>query len=122
SLPTLLKKSGARSEMKRFRQMIRGLVAHDHLPGYSVSYDAEADMVTFYNRQPVGGGTAIETWQGHLSPEAYEDARNHAPGWDIYMLEERWRIWLGENEIEPKHPDRHFVKFCMSWYEKRGQP
>jgi hypothetical protein len=28
--------------------------------------------------------------------------------------------WLGEDEIEPKHPAQHFVKFCKNWYEKRG--
>jgi hypothetical protein len=38
------------------------------------------------------------------------------------MMEREWRSWLGENEIEPKHPARHFVKFCKSWFDKRGRP
>lgn len=121
-LTVLLNKSGSQSPLKRFREMIRGLVAHDHLPDYSVSYEAETDRVTFRNREVSQAGMVIETWEGELPPEAYEDARNVAPGWDVYMLEERWRIWLGENEIEPKHPSRHFIKFCQSWHEKRGQP
>ena len=38
-----------------------------------------------------------------------------------YHLEREWRQWLGANEIEPKHPERHFVKFCRTWYDKRGK-
>ena len=118
---TLLKKTGSQSPEKRFRQMIRHLVQHDHLPDYSVSFDPATDMVTFHNR----GGVAAalpSSWEGGLDPEAYGDARGAAPGWDVYYLEREWREWLGENEIEPKHPERHFVKFCRSWYEKRGRP
>ena len=60
-------------------------------------------------------------WEGRLDPEAYNDAREAAPSWDVYYLEREWRRWLGENEIEPKMPCRHFVKFCRSWFEKRGR-
>ena len=120
-LPTLLKKTGSQSPLKRFREMIRDLVAYDHLPDYSVTFDDEADMVTFRNRGTMLAGPA-ESWRGHLDGDAYQDARSAAPGWDVYVLEEKWRMWLGENEIEPKHPARHFVKFCKSWYEKRGNP
>jgi hypothetical protein len=33
-----------------------------------------------------------------------------------------WRRWCGTEEIEPKNPGRHFVKFCQSWHERRGHP
>ena len=49
-LTTLLKKTGSQSPLKRFRQMIRHLATHDHLPDYSVSFDDENDIVTFRNR------------------------------------------------------------------------
>jgi hypothetical protein len=45
-----------------------------------------------------------------------------AKGWDIHYLEQEWRQWLGANEIEPKNPPRHFVKFCQTWQERRGPP
>ena len=51
-LLTLLSKTGSQSPEKRFRQMIRHLVAHDHLPDYSVTFDTEADMVTFATGVP----------------------------------------------------------------------
>ena len=54
--------------------------------------------------------------------ETYEDARNLAPGWDVYVLEREWRGWLAREEIEPKHASRHFLRFCQTWFQKRGRP
>jgi len=121
-LPALLKKTGSQSPMKRFRQMIRDLAAYDHLPDYSVSFDPEFDMVTFRNRGSMPESNAAAAWDGDLDADAHHDARAVAPGWDVHTLEREWRSWLGDNEIEPKHPARHFIKFCKSWYEKRGKP
>ena len=59
---------------------------------------------------------------GLLDPDVYCEAREAAPGWEVYYLEREWRTWLSANEIEPKSPSRHFVKFCQSWFEKRGRP
>jgi plasmid replication initiation protein len=120
-VPLLLKKTGSQSPEKRFRQMVRHLSEHDHLPDYSVSFDAESDMVTFRNRGSMAAAAYSAAWEGPLDPEVYHDARAAAPSWDVHYLEGEWRRWLGENEIEPKHPARHFVKFCQSWFEKRGR-
>jgi len=121
-LANLLKKTGSQSPLKRFRQMLRDLADYDHLPDYSVTFDTEADMVTFRNRGTMLITSSATVWEGRLDPEAYHDARSAARGWDVYLLEREWRSWLGENEIEPKHPTRHFIKFCKSWQEKRGDP
>ena len=121
-LALLLKKTGSQSPEKRFRQMIRHLALHDHLPDYSVSFDPETDMVTFRNRGSMAASLPSSAWEGHLDGEVLHDARQAAPGWDVHYLENEWRAWLGENEIEPKHPARHFVKFCRTWHEKRGKP
>lgn len=124
-LVTLLNKTGSQSPEKRFRQMIRHLVEHDHLPDYSVTFDTESDVVTFRNRgsMPISAAAAPAAgWEGNLDPDAYDTAREVAPGWDVHYLEGEWRQWLGDNEIEPKKPERHFMKFCKSWFEKRGRP
>ena len=117
-------KTGSNSTDKEFRRLLSNIVdedaAHAHIPDYSISL--EGDMVTFRNRSTMTLVRSVEPWSGRLDPEAYIDARSVAPGWDVYMLEHEWRSWLGENEIEPKAPARHYVKFCQSWYEKRGQP
>jgi plasmid replication initiation protein len=123
-LALLLKKSGSQSPEKKFRLMIRNLAKFDHLPDYHVNFDEEADMVIFTNRGTMDSSSrdAVVIWEGRLDPDVYHDARMAAPGWDVYVLEQEWRQWLGDQEIEPKHPARHFVKFCKSWYERRGAP
>ena len=122
SLGLLLKKTGSQSPDKRFRQMVRHLAEHNHLPDYSVSFDAESDVVTFRNRGSMSPSMPAANWEVALDGDVYHDARLAAPGWDIHYLEREWRKWLGENEIEPKNPARHFVRFCQSWQERRGSP
>lgn len=117
-------KAGSHSTDKEFRRLLSIIVAEDaahcHIPDYAIFL--ENDMVTFRNRNTMVLAKASVPWSGRLDPEAYNDARNVAPGWDVYMLEREWRSWLGENEIEPTVPSRHYVKFCQSWHEKRGRP
>lgn len=121
STEVLLKKSGSQSPTKRFRQMIKELSASNHLPDYYVKFNQEEDMINFINR-----GTMIaeenEPWGGFIDSDIYDEIRRQAPGWDVHLLEREWRIWLGENEIIPKNPERHFSKFAKSWFENRGKP
>lgn len=118
SLKKLLLKSGSQSPEKRFRQMIKELVKHDHLPDYQVAYDDTADMVIFTNRGNVVGSLATADVPA-LKGATYEAARRVAPGWDIYHLEAEWRDWIVE---PPQDADSAFVGFCRKWYEKRGMP
>jgi plasmid replication initiation protein len=120
SLLHLLKKTGSQSPEKRFRQMIRHLADSDHLPDYFVNFDIETDMILFRNRGTMKlASPQAMPWNGALDRDVYGDARNVAPGCDPHHLEQEWRAWLGDNEIVPKNPERHFVKFCQSWHEKR---
>ena len=120
SMQKLLLKSGSRSPVKRFRQMIKELAKHDHLPDYLVSFDEDTDMVVFTNRGTMGSNAAvIESSIPPLKQQTYEEAKAAAPGWDIYYLEQEWRGWIIE---PPRDADRAFVGFCRKWYEKRGRP
>lgn len=119
SLKHLLMKSGSQSPEKRFRQMIKQLAVHDHLPDYQVFFDDAADMVIFINRGTMTPPSLIE---GHVSPlrsETYDRARQAAPGWDVRHLESEWRDWIVE---APRDVDAAFVGFCRKWFEKRGRP
>lgn len=124
SVDILLKKSGSKSSDKEFRRAVRGLAASDHLPDYRVEFEPKTDMVTFHNRGTMKAALAVATepWTGRLDADIYGDARNVAPGWDVYHLEQEFRSWLGEEEIVPKNPEKMFLKFCKSWFEKRGRP
>ena len=119
SLELLLKKTGSQSPEKRFRQMIRHLVEHDHLPDYHVTM--EDDMVAFTNRGTMATASpaVLEVQMPPLDPDTYHDARMVAPGWDVRVLEREWREWVTE---APRSPDAAFIGFCRKVFEKRGRP
>jgi len=55
SLELLLKKSGAMSNIRLFRQDIKVLAKSNELPDYSVRYDEKKDQVIFINRKARNG-------------------------------------------------------------------
>ena len=118
SLELLFKKSGSRGNSRRFRAMVKNIAKHDHLPDYRVEHDDETDQVTFYNRQSWWEETPQPSGDGGLPPlppEAYEEARAAAPGYDVYHLEGEWREWWA-NSGKPKldNASAAFVGFCRS--------
>ncbi|WP_108485539.1 replication initiator protein A [Oceaniglobus ichthyenteri] len=119
TLAKLLMKTGSQSPQKRFRQMIKQLAQHDHLPDYEVVFDEADDMVIFTNRNTMSPGPLFETHIPSLHPDTYDRARQAAPGWDIHGLEAEWRDWVME---PPRDADRAFIGFCRKWFEKRGRP
>ena len=119
TLAKLLLKTGSQSPQKRFRQMIRQLVEHDHLPDYYVTFEDDADMVVFTNRGTMSPTSLVEGSIPPLQSDTYEEARHAAPGWDVRFLEQEWRSWCVE---PPRNADRAFVGFCRKWFEKRGRP
>ena len=123
SFQKLKAKCGSYSTDKEFRRLLGNIIAenaaHTHIPDYGITMDGE--MVLFWNENATASAKSFEPWVGPLDPEAYHDARLAAPGWDVYVLEREWRAWLGGNEIEPKFPGRHYVKFCQSWFEKHDK-
>jgi plasmid replication initiation protein len=122
TLDTLHKKSGSTGPLKRFREMVKDLAVHDHLPDYKVAFDEARDMVGFFNRDgewttrplPVADETLPS-----LPTEAYEEAREAAPGYDIHGLEAEWRDWW-ESSGRPTlgNPAAAFVGFCRSRHKR----
>src|SRR5579862_5493972 len=78
SIETLLKKSGSQSSMKRFRQHVKEIASHDHLPDYRLVFDEEADVVVFFNRDGKWVERPLPS-DGEILPplptQAYEDGR-----------------------------------------------
>lgn len=124
SLEVLQKKCGSASTLKEFRRLVGKIVEedaeHHHLPDYSVRLD-DGSMVVFRNRGSVAEPLAESSDSGvtaaALSPETYEQARNAAPGWDVYMLEHEWREWITET---PRNADAAFLGFCRKWSDRRA--
>jgi plasmid replication initiation protein len=121
-LTKLKDKCGSYSTDKEFKRLISKIVAedvaHDHIPDYSLRL--EGSQAVFYSRGSVPTPQE-DVFEGRLDPDAYEGAREAAPGWDTRHLEQEWRLWCGKEEIEPKHPTKHYIKFCESWFQKRGR-
>ena len=112
SLDTLLKKSGSQSSAKRFRQHVKHIAEHNHLPDYQLAFEEERDMVTFTNRD----GKWVER---PLPSEAYEEAREAAPGYDIHNLESEWReYWASSGKPKFDNPAAAFVGFCRSRHKR----
>lgn len=121
-LNTLLKKSGSKSSLKEFRRAVRHLVDHDHLPDYNVHFDDVSDNVTFTNRGTLVASAIVDVVPQYnvcLSADTYDKAKEVAPGWDVYVLDQEWREWMTE---APRNPDAAFIGFCRKWFERRGRP
>ncbi len=116
-------KCGSHALMKGFRHDIRQLAKGDHLPDYRVRV-GDDDFVTFVNR---GSVKAIpfppDTAFPLLNAETYHDARIVAPGYDVYYLEREWQRWWYESGKPALHdPDKAFIGFCKSRYERNTRP
>lgn len=123
-LDKLKYKCGSHSTDKEFKRLVSKITAenaiHRHIPDYDIGI--EGANVVFTARGSVPCPTPDDSIRiPSLKSETYEDARIEAPGWDVRMIEQEWRGWCIKEEIEPKRPDAHFLKFCRSWYEKRGK-
>ena len=119
-LNKLLKRTGARTELKRFRHTLKEIATHNHLPDYLVTFDEARDVVVFKSR-----GTVVSVSDKDrpkivaLKPETYDRARAAAPGWDVRVLEQEWRTWADKI---PKNADAAFVGFCKKRFVANGRP
>ena len=125
----LQNKCGSASTLKEFRRLIRNIVEqdalHSHLPDYSIRLDEDADMVQFTKRPKAGQGGAqaslplMRIDSIRLKGDTMLEAKEVAPGWDVYNLENEWRAWMKE---PPRYPDKAFIGFCRKWFERNGRP
>ena len=115
SLSLLLKKSGSKAPIRKFRYLIKNLTENDHLPDYTLAYDRETDHVTFINRNtmPIDKPESdAALWDGHISAKAFETVGSLGLRTDKYALEQEFREWITAKGIHPKNPDAMFITFC----------
>ena len=111
-LKLLRKKTGASSPMKEFRRMIHKIVETDHMPDYSLSFDAdERDKLIVQPREAPAKLPDYD--RPHLKTQTYENAAKalEAHGLDKYAVECEWREWMNEKK-PPSNPDAAFIGFC----------
>src|SRR3984957_19357972 len=118
SLEILLKKSGSQSPIKLFRQMIKNIAKHDHLPDYHLVFDEKRDMVLFANRDGKWVERPLPSDDEALpllSGDTYDEARAAAPGYDIHSLESEWGEWWASSGKPKLHdPGAAFVGLCRA--------
>ena len=58
-----------------------------------------------------------------MTPEVLHDVRQVAPGWDPFLLREKWQSWMSDNEVDPpRDAQKAFVGFCRRFFEQHGAP
>lgn len=123
SIVGLLEKSGSSGTLNKFRAKIKVICKdaenENHMPDYTLRFDEEADKLIFINQETMGQMARAASINDvpPLKAGTYEQARDEAPGWDVYHIEREWREWLTE---APRNAEAAFLGFCRKWYEKRG--
>lgn len=117
-IETLQKKCGSTGHIRDFRQMIKELARHDHLPDYHVRL--VEDRVTFTGRETVPATESESTDGPTLRMETYAQAKKAAPGYDVYYLEGEWRrFWIDSGRPEFRSADAAFIAFCRKRHEMK---
>ncbi len=124
-LDKLQLKTGSTSTPKEFKRLVKTICKADeeqsHMPDYRfrllhdiLEVTPKPEFLDVYGNQPPSNLLDLT----RLSPDAYDKAREAAPTWDVYVLEQEWRMWMSE---APRHADGAFVGFCRKWYERKGR-
>ena len=113
-LDKLKKKTGSTSPDKKFKFLVKNISETDrkekHFPDYSLSL--HENVVIFRNRRPKKQMAVEPDNIGTLPTWAFEKAKEVAPRYDIYALEQEFRTWV-RNKPEPKKGyGAAFVGFC----------
>jgi len=113
-LEVLARKSGSASALRVFRKMIRDLVASDHLPDYTLSFDN--DVLCVRPRAPVQvvaqEADGVSQAGLFLTPDALDAARAIMPGTDVHALADDWRRhWVTTGRPRVSDPDAAFLGF-----------
>ena len=124
SLFLLHKKSGSQGNIRLFKQALKNIVIHNHLPDYTIDYDSDSNVVTFKNR-----GTwwkdkpnDPERQLPALDTETYDKAKKIAPLFDIYGLEQEFRAWWEKSgKPIPNNLEKAFLGFCRQRATKDKQ-
>ena len=113
-LDKLKKKTGSTSADKLFKHYVGKIAETDrakkHFPDYSLSL--HENVVVFRNRRPKKQMAVEPDNIGILPTWAFEKAKEVAPRYDIYALEQEFRAWVRDKPKPMKGYGAAFVGFC----------
>ena len=122
----LKKKCGAQGSNRDFRSVLKELAEGNHLPDYVVNITE--DSVIFSNREWAEEKQRREKELAQikfpqLNPESYHDARQVAPNYDVYFLEQEWRNWWVDSGMPQLFkPEKAFIEFCRARAKRQPNP
>ena len=104
SVEVLHKKAGSAAPLRVFRAAMRKMIQGGHLPDYTLSEVTGDKICITRNRADV----ILD--KPRLSPQAYDEARARAPGYDVYALEAEWiGFWDSTGRAALRAPDAAFL-------------
>jgi len=123
SLALLRQKCGSSDTLRKFRMNVRRICDEQHLPDYVAELRTD-DVVVFRSRRALARLEEVkETNAFVMTPEVLHDVRQVAPGWDPFLLREKWQAWMSDNEVDPpRDAQKAFVGFCRRFFEQHGSP
>jgi len=105
SVKTLHAKAGSDAPLRVFRAALRRMIVDDNLPDYEMSEDA-GDVMVITRKRLIEDDIALPRFDAQVM----EQARDMAPGWDIYALEAEWRgFWVASGRQKLARPDKAFL-------------
>ncbi|MCK5591928.1 MAG: replication initiator protein A [Candidatus Pacebacteria bacterium] len=117
SVTLLYKKSGSRSSLRLFRQMLKNLLEYNHLPDYSIFLNKEKDTIKFINRNKMPKAKQLKSEGGFpiLKPDTLKKGKHAAPRYDVYFLLQEWQaFWSESGRPTLDNPDGAFINFCKN--------
>jgi hypothetical protein len=126
-LEKLRQKTGSQSTLKEFRRMVKAIVdmnnAKSHIPDYT--FELENDLFIIRPRSEFSDifaepETVDALDKVRIPDTAYNTARKHCEGYDLYFLESEWRGMLSHKKAIPDNPGGSFVSFVKRYVERNG--
>lgn len=115
-LDNLLTKTGATSNIRKFRHFIKEIAEDNHLPEYKIKYGEKRDLVEFQYRNykaPVDGFDCECPFEIAYKTRLYarKITKEAGTGWDYYNLEREFAHGLATGSFNPESIEASFVGF-----------
>ena len=117
---TLYERSGSVQRFSDFAIALRNIVEKKQLLEYALTVQEKSGQEFLHAKRVVAQATpeCIAVPEGaqarflHLKTKTYEQAKQCAPGFDVYALEADWREATKKNGVEIRDPDSAFLAWC----------
>ncbi len=116
----LHKKVGSTGSIKKFREALKHIVKHNHLPEYSIRIE---NSNVIFNYKKYKDNQVISTQQDNrpfIKPDTIEKAKRVlGRSFDVYVVEAEWLQWWEQSgKPDLQSPDGAFFNFCKARMEK----